>query len=160
MATTGICASFKGEGYNGTGHNLSSSGGDTIKAVLIKVSPARTFDYTQTNGGTPGTGTPSATNIGTDEASGTGYTSGGNTLTNNGVTITGTGAYADFAGYSLTSATISVTALVLINSSSKNSTTNRAISVHDFGGTQTVTSGTLSIVFPTAALATAILRFN
>src|SRR3569833_1785572 len=56
--------------------------GDVFKIALIKTSPAGTYDATFTNAGTPGTGTPSSSNIGTDETSGTGYTTGGVPLTN------------------------------------------------------------------------------
>lgn len=146
MATTGVCNTFKQQILQKQ-HNVDS-GGDTLKAVLIKASPARTFDNTQTNLGTPGTGTPSVSNIGTDEVTGTGYTSGGQSLTNNGVTLSGNVASVAFANYSYTSATISTTAMVIGN----NTAAGKAVSVHDFGGTQSVTAGTLSIVFPTAVI--------
>ena len=54
--------------------------GDIFVILLIKVSPARTFDGTQTTVGTPGSGTPSTSNVGTDETSGSGYTTGGQAL--------------------------------------------------------------------------------
>lgn len=44
----------------------------TIKFVLIKSTHAGTYDKTQTNAGTPGTGTPSSSNVGTDAAAVTG----------------------------------------------------------------------------------------
>jgi hypothetical protein len=42
---------------------------DVFKILLIKAAPSRTFDGSQTNIGTPGSGAPSATNVGTDEVS-------------------------------------------------------------------------------------------
>lgn len=137
---------------------------DVFKILLIKASPARTFDGTQTNVGTPGTGTPSASNVGTDEASGTGYTSGGFTLTNVSPTLSGSTALTTFsANPSWTTATFSATAAVIYNNSVRQGAAatplgGRSISVHDFGGTQTVTAGTFTIVLPTADASNAILR--
>ncbi len=153
-----------------TGGNITFTG-DTFKMLLIKTSPARTFDGTQTNVGTPGTGASSTSNVGTDEASGSGYSSGGITLTNVTPTISGTTALTDFSpDPSLSSATISVTAGIIYNASvrladangiaanASGSAINRAVSVHDFGGTQSVTSGTITFVFPTPDSTNAVLR--
>jgi hypothetical protein len=138
--------------------------GDVLKLVLIKVSPVRTFDGTQTNAGTPGTSAASTSNIGTDEASGTGYTSGGITLTNVTPVLSSTTAVLDFnPDPSLTSATISTTAGVIQNTTARlgaaaTPLSGRTISVHDFGGTQTVTAGTMTFVMPTPDNANAIVR--
>jgi hypothetical protein len=138
---------------------------DVFKMLLIKVSPTRTFDGTQTNVGTPGAGSPTATNVGTDETSGTGYVSGGTALTN--VTPSnpsGTTAITNFSpNPSWTSASFSCTAGIIYNSSTRlgaaaTPLNGRTISVHDFGGTQTVTSGTFTAVMPTADAVNAILR--
>ena len=147
--------------------------GDVFKMALVKVTPTRTFDGTQTNVGTPGVGGPTVTNLGTDEATGTGYTSGGLTLTNVTPTVSGTVAFTDFSpDPSLTTATISTTAAIIYNTSIRlghangitanagGSAINRAVSVHDFGGTQTVTAGTMTFVFPTPDSSNAILRIN
>lgn len=144
---------------------------DTFKFALIKVSPSRTFDGGSSNIGTPGTGTPSATNLGTDEVSGTGYTSGGMTLTNVTPTTSGSTAFTDFSpDPSLSSASISCTAGIIysntvhqghangITANASGSAIGRTISVHDFGGTQQVTSGTITFVMPTADASNAILR--
>lgn len=135
--------------------------GDVFKMLLIKASPTRTFDGTQTNVGTPGSGSPSATNVGTDETSGAGYTSGGVTLANvNPSNPSGATAITTFsANPSWTTASFSATAAVIYNSSGRlGGTTGRAVSVHDFGGTQTVASGTFTVVLPTADATNAILR--
>jgi hypothetical protein len=144
---------------------------DIFKMALVKVTPTRTFDGTQTNIGTPGTGGPTVTNLGTDEASGTGYTSGGLTLTNVTPTVSGSTAFTDFSpDPSLTTATISTVASIIYNTTvrlghangitanASGSAIGRAVSVHDFGGTQTVTAGTMTFVFPTPDASNAILR--
>lgn len=136
---------------------------DVLKILLIKASPTRTFDGTQTNVGTPGTGSPTASNVGTDETSGTGYTSGGSALTNITPTLSSTTAIADFNDVSWAGASFSATAAIIYNSSVRQGAAatplgGRTISVHDFGGTQTVSSGTFTLVFPTPDSSNAILR--
>lgn len=140
---------------------------DTFKILLIKASPTHTFDHTQTNVGTPGTGAPTAANVGTDEVTGTGYTSGGFTLTNVGPSLPGgpsTTATVSFSpNPSWTSATFSTTAAIIYNSSTRLGAAaaplnNRAVAVYDFGGTQTVSSGTLTLIMPTNDGSNAILR--
>lgn len=140
---------------------------DVFKMLLIKVTPTRTFDATQTNVGTPGAGAPSATNVGTDETSGTGYTSGGTTLVNVTPSIpSGTTAITNFSpNPSWTSASFSCTAGIIYNSSTRLGAAaaplnGRSVSVHDFGGTQTVTSGTFTVLMPTADATNAILRIQ
>src|SRR6185312_5145627 len=130
---------------------------DTFKFLLIKLSPARTFDGTQTNVGTPGTGSPTTANVGTDEVSGTGYTSGGFTLTNVAPSLPGASSTATVsfsANPSWTSASFSATAGIIWNSSTAlgaaaTPLNGRSVSVHDFGGTQTVTGGTFTVLMPT-----------
>jgi hypothetical protein len=133
---------------------------DAFKLALVKLTPGRTFDSTQTNIGTPGTSAPSATNLGTDEitASGT-YSSGGMALTNTTPALSSTTAVGTFSNVSITSATISTTAAIIYNTNGRlGSTTGRTVSVHDFGGTQTVTSGTLTLTMPTADSVNGLLR--
>jgi hypothetical protein len=151
----------------GTTTNSVTFTGDAFKIALIKVSPARVFDNTQTNIGTPGSGTPSATNLGTDEVVGTGYVSGGFALTNVNPSLPGnptTTATTSFSpNPSWTSATISTTAAIIYNNSTRVGAAaaplnGRTVSVHDFGGTQTVTSGTLTLVMPTNDGSNAIIR--
>jgi hypothetical protein len=145
--------------------------GDVINIALVKAAPATTFAGTQTNVGTPGTGASSVTNLGTDETSGTGYTSGGLALTNVSPVISGTTAFIDFApDPSWTTATFSATAAITnnrtvraghangITANASGSAIGRTIEVLDFGGTQTVTAGTFTVVFPVADASNAILR--
>ena len=138
---------------------------DVFKILLIKVAPTRTFDATQTNVGTPGAGGPTATNVGTDETSGTAYVSGGFTLTNVNPSIpSGTTATTSFSvNPSWAAASFSTTAAIIYNSSTRlgaaaTPLSGRTCSVHDFGGTQTVTSGTFTLVMPTNDASNAILR--
>jgi hypothetical protein len=138
--------------------------GDAMKLLLIKVTPVRTFDHTQTNVGTLGTSAASATNVGTDEvAASGGYSSGGIALVNTTpVVVSGTGV-GTFSNVSWTSATISTTAAIIYNNEKRAGAAatpinGRTVSVHDFGGTQTVTGGTLTLVMPTADNVTGLLR--
>jgi hypothetical protein len=138
---------------------------DVFKFALVKASPTRTFDGTQSNIGTPGSGAPSATNLGTDEvAASGGYSAGGATLTNTTPSNpSGTTAITTFNNPQYTSATISTTAAIIYNSSTRLGgaaapLNGRTVSVHDFGGTQTVTFGTITFNMPTADASSAILR--
>jgi hypothetical protein len=157
--------------HTGTVTNGISFTGDVLKMLLIKVAPSTTFAGTQTNVGTPGTGASSVTNVGTDETSGTGYTSGGTTLTNVTPTLSSTTAITNFSpNPNWTTASFSATAAIIFNTTvrighangitpnASGSAINRSISVHDFGGTQTATSGTFTVVMPTADASNAILR--
>lgn len=140
---------------------------DTFNLLLIKASPTRTFDGTQTNVGTPGSGSPSTSNVGTDEVTGTGYTSGGVALGNVNPSLPGSPAHVATTSFSpnpsWTTATFSATAGIIQNTSTRlgagaTPLNGRTISVHDFGGTQTVTSGTFTALMPTNDGTNAILR--
>lgn len=115
--------------------------------------PSRSYDGTQTNVGTPGTGTPTASNVGTDEVTGTGYTSGGVTLTNVDPSAPGnpstTATFTFGSAATWTSATFNASAAVLYTSDSGTGTAGRVVGVYDFGGTLTVSAGTLTLNMPT-----------
>lgn len=151
--------------------------GDSFKLLLIKsASPAGTYDGTLKNVGTPGTGSPSVTNVGTDEASGTGYTTGGLALTNVSPVSTNptTSAAISFSNtIQWTGATLSVVDAVIYNTTvrlgaaangitanASGSAINRVASVHDFGGTQSVTAGTLTLTVPTQDGTTGLIRIT
>lgn len=144
---------------------------DVFNIALIKVSPSGTYDGTLTNAGTPNNstgGTPSATNIGTDEIAASGsYAAGGVALVNVSPILSGTSvAVSSFGNVSITSATISTVAAVIYNTSTRIGAStfglskNRVVSVHDFGGTQTVTSGTMTLTMPTQNNTTGLLRIS
>lgn len=140
---------------------------DVFKILLIKASPVRTFDNTQTNVGTPGSSAASVSNVGTDEVTGTGYTPNGVTLGNVSPSLPGgpsTTATVSFSpNPSWTSSTFSTTAAIIYNSSTRlggaaTPLSGRTVAVYDFGGTQTVSNGTLTLVMPTNDGSNAILR--
>jgi hypothetical protein len=139
--------------------------GDVFKGLLVKASPSLTYSATQTNVGTPGSGTPTTANVGTDETSGTGYTAGGNILVNVQPSVPatpGTVGTTQFSNTSWTTATFSATALIVYNTSTRLGGTaplnNRFVSVHDFGGTQSVSAGTFTVLMPTNDGNNALIR--
>lgn len=158
MATTIQTDQFKIDLYNG-GHNFTTSTGLTYKMLLIKVSPSGAYDKTLTNVGTPGSGTPTTSNVGTDEVTGTGYTSGGFTLTNvTAALYTDTAVVTFSVNPNWTTATFSAVAGVIYTTDSTKGTANRTVAVFDFGGTQTVSAGTFTVTLPAAAAATGLIR--
>lgn len=125
--------------------------GDTFKIALIKVGPAGTYDKTST-GYADITGN-------SDEVTGTGYTATGQALINVDPTLDGDVAITDFSpDPTWTSASFSTTGCMIYNTIQNGVNANPGTSVHDFGGTQTVTSGTFTAVMPVADSANAILR--
>jgi len=159
--TSAICNSFKEEILQG-GHCLNASGstaaGNTIKCALYSandaVLSASTTQWTVASD-------PSATPTSTYEVSttDTGYSSGGNTLTNIDVTLDSSTAVCDFDNSSWTSATFTARGLLLYNTTAITGfTTNRSILAINFGGDKTVTSGTFTIEFPAAGASTAIIQ--
>ncbi len=151
--TTAMCTSFKSEMMQGT-HNLGSAsasphGGNAWKLALITLgSPQGTYGAATTNY------SDISGEEATDSASPQGYTAGGGTLSNNGVTTSGTTAFADFADLTFTSVNLSADGCIIYNSSQS----NKAASVHDFSGAKTASGGDFQIQFPTADSSSAILR--
>ena len=131
-----LTTSFKLEILDGV-HDLNT---DVIKIALYTsaaVLGATTTAYTTSN-----------------EATGTGYSAGGNVLAGATITTSGTTAFATFDN-SLWSAASFVARGALIYNSSK---ANRAIAVLDFGGDQTVSNGDFAVIFPAANASDAIIR--
>ena len=137
--TQAVCNSFKEELLKGL-HDID---GHTLKLAL----------YTSSATLGPTTTAFSTTN----ESSGTNYTSGGATISNVAVSLSGTVAFVDFDDVSFSSATISDAAGALIYNSSAS---NRAIAVLDFGGTKSVSGGTLTVSLPSASATTALIRIS
>jgi hypothetical protein len=75
-------------------------------------------------------------------------------LTNVTPTSSSTTAYTDFADSSWASSTITARGCEIYNDTNG----DRTVSVHDFGGNVSSSSGTFTIVFPTADASNAILR--
>lgn len=151
--TTAFCVSAKPEMMTAV-WDLTATTGDALKVALIKATPTGTYDANITNAGTPGTGTPSTSNLGTDEVSGTGYTSGGAALTNITPVINGTAGVGDFPDVTWASASFSADGCMIYNSTDG----NRALSIHDFGGTKTASGGNFVLQFPAADSSNAIVR--
>ena len=121
--------SFRGELFTGT-HNFAS-GGDAFKLALYTASP-----YT----------TASTVYSATSEvsASGTAYTTTGNTLTGNAVAYGTAVATCDFADTEWTSATFTAAFGAIYNDDQG----DKLCVVLDFGGNKTCTNGTFKITFP------------
>ena len=145
--TQAMCTSFKTELLTGT-HNFTNGTGNTFKIAL--------FRATASIVGTYGAATTNYSDVtgNSDEASGTGYSAGGNTLTNVTPTSSGTTAFTDFANTTWSTATITASGALIYNSSASNA----AVAVLDFGGDKTSTAGDFTIVFPTADASDAIIR--
>jgi hypothetical protein len=144
--TTAMPTSFKVELLKGL-HDFTN-GADVFKIALLKSAAA--------GSGTYGAASTNYSDItgNTDEASGTGYTAGGNTLTNVTPTADSTTAITDFADTTWSSASFTTCGAMIYNTTNSNS----ACAVLSFGGDQTVSSGDFQIQFPAAAAATAIIR--
>jgi hypothetical protein len=164
---TSATALVMSKAATGSTTNSTTFTADAFSILLIKATPTHTFDATQTNVGTPGTGGPTTANVGTDETSGTGYTTGGFALTNVGPSLPGTPTGVATVSFSpnpsWTSATFSTTAAIIYNTSTRlgaaaTPLNGRTVAVYDFGGTQTVSSGTLTLIMPTNDGTNAILR--
>ena len=94
-------------------------------------------------------------------ASGGGYTTAGETLTNTGVAKSTVTSYTDFSDVSWTSASFTARGCMIYNSSSISGLTlNSSVCTIDFGGDKTVSSGTFTIQFPTNDSSDAIIRIT
>ena len=134
--------SFKTDLLGGV-FDFDSSGGSTFKLAL----------YTSIAGFS--TSTTAYTTTNEVSSSGTNYTAGGNTLTNNGVAVASNVGYVDFADTTFSSVTLtSVGALIY------KGTSNEAVLVLDFGGSKTATNGDFVIQFPAADASNAIIRIG
>lgn len=128
--------------------------GDVFKIALGIPSPTGTYGASTTN--------YSNLTGNSDEVSGTGYTATGQVLATN-ITPQNTGAAAFWqwsANPSWTGATFSAGAAIVYNTSFRLAGAGRSVSVHSFGGTQTVTGGTFTLVQPSNAAATSLLQIN
>jgi len=130
--------SFRGALFSGN-HDFAS-GGNTFKLALYTAgsgAPYAVSDTVYTSG--------KANQVGT---SGTGYSTGGNTLTSQAVASSTAVASVDFADTEWTSATFTAAYGVIYNSTTVDSTADRLVVVLDFGGNKTCTNGTFKISFP------------
>ena len=123
--------------------DFDSSGGSTFKLAL----------YTDISGFS--TATTAYTTTNEVSSSGTNYTAGGNTLTNNGVAIASNIGYVDFADLTFSSVTLTADSALIYKG-----TSNEAVLVLDFGGDKTATNGDFVVQFPTADSTNAIIRLG
>ena len=143
MAFSGnyMCTSFKVELMKVV-HNFTTGTGEEFKLALYDNSAsftAATTAYTATN-----------------EVSASGsYSAGGGALTNVTPTSSGTTAFTDFADLSFTSATITAYGAMIYNNTAAG---DPSVCILDFGGAKTSTTGTFTIIFPTADSTSAIIR--
>jgi hypothetical protein len=136
-----MATSFKAEILTGS-HDFTLTTGDVFKIALYDNNAsftAATTDYTATN-----------------EVSGTGYTAGGETLTNVTPVTSGTTAIVDFVDVAWSSATFVARGALIYNSTLGTA----AVCVLDFGSNRTVKAGTFTITFPAADATSAILRIG
>ena len=133
-----MVTSFKEDVFLGV-HNFGS---DVFKLALYE--DTATLDATTT------------AYTATGEVVAVGYTAGGNTLT--GVTIStgGTTAFVDFSDTTWLDVTLTARGALLYNSSKS----NKAVAVLDFGGNKTSTASDFTVIMPTPAASTALVRFE
>jgi hypothetical protein len=148
--TTSMPTSFKAELAQAI-HNFTITTGHVFKMALGIAAPAGTFGAATTN----------YSQLGTDElATATGYTRPGFAWTaaqNTTPSISGTSAFWSWSiNPSWTSATFSTSGCLIQNSTAG----GNAAYVGSFGGVQTVTSGTFTVLLPANGLGTSILQLT
>ena len=142
--TTAMCNSFKQELLGGV-HDLDTH---TLKIALIKPSPTGSFGAATTN--------YSDVTGSSDEATGTNYSAGGQTLDSATITLSGTTAFVDFADEVFSNLTITAAGAIIYNSSAS----NKAIAVFSFGTNVASTAGDFTVIFPTADASNAVIRIT
>jgi hypothetical protein len=123
-------------------HDFTVTTGDVFKLALY--SSSASLDASTTVYTTSG------------EVTGTGYTAGGNTLTNVTPVMSGTTCIIDFADTSWTVSTITARGALLYNSTEG----NKAVAVFDFGSDRISTASTFAVTFPTPDASNAVLRIS
>lgn len=144
--TQAMCTSFKVELMQAL-HDFDNPGGNTFNLALFRAQASIV--------GTFGAGTTNYSDMGADEASGTNYSAGGAALTSVSPTTSGTTAFTDFADLVFSNVTITTSGCLIYNDTNG----DRAVAVFNFGADKTATAADLTIIFPAAAAATAIIRF-
>ena len=133
--TTAVCNSYKLEALRGV--HLDT---DVYKIALIKAGEAGTFDKATTN----------YSDLGSDEASGTGYTAGGLILTGGLWVLTGDTASIDWSDAVWAAASISADGALIYNSTRA----DRAVQVISFADTSTIpvtsTNANFTVVIPSS----------
>ena len=147
---TALSNAFKLELLKGN-HDFDN---DTFRVALIKESPSGTYDAT----------TVAYTDLGSDQASGTGYTGTFDTVSTGAQAAIATGypqmdcttAIMDFDDAVFSSVTVQADGCILYNPNADSAA--NVIAVFDFGGTVSATAGDFTIQFPAPGASTSILR--
>ena len=147
--TTAMPTSFKVEILKAV-HNFSNPGGNTFKIALGKATASITGTY-----GAATTSYDTLVSNSDELPNGSGYTTGGATLTSVTPVADSTTAVCDFDNYTWTSATFTTSGAIIYNDTASG---NPACAVLNFGGDQQVSSGDFQIQFPAATASTAIIR--
>tara|TARA_R110000850_G_scaffold102034_3_gene210744 strand:+ start:1251 stop:1691 length:441 start_codon:yes stop_codon:yes gene_type:complete len=138
-----MCTSFKKELLEGV-HNFKNSGGNTFKLALF------------TSSASLGAATTAYASSGINEvADGSGYSTGGNTLTRVDPTTSSTTAFTDFANTTFSSSTITANGAMIYNDTASG---DPSVIILAFGGDKSSTNGDFTIQFPTADSSNAIIR--
>jgi len=141
--TQAVCTSFKVDlGF--ARHNFANSGGNAFKLSLYTSSAtlgATTTAFTASN-----------------EVVGTGYTSGGGTLTNIDPVADTTKAVFDFQDLTFSTATITARGALIYNDTLTTPVADASCWVFDFGSDKTSTAADFVIQFPTPDAANAVYR--
>lgn len=137
MITQCLTASFKKELLQGV-HDFDT---DTFKIALYSASA--NLDSTATVYTTSG------------EIAGTGYTAGGGTLVNIGVTLSGTTAYTSWENYTWANSTLTTSGALIYNASKG----NRSVLVLNFGGAYSTVNEAFTVTFPANTSTTAPVIF-
>ena len=151
--TQAVCTSFKQELLQGI-HNFTNGSGGGTSTTTGSGNAFKVALYTSS----ASLGASTTAYSGTNEASGTAYSSGGAALTNVTPTTSSTTALTDFVDVTWSSSTITARGAVIYNSSTTGGSANRAVLVLNFGSDKSSSSGDFTITFPTADSSSAIIR--
>jgi len=136
--TQALCSSFKVELLEGQ-HDFTPITGDTFKVALYNAAAnlnSSTILYTD---------------IG--EVVATGYVAGGNVLTGQSITLSGTTAYVTFGTSEWPSSTITASGALIYN----HTQADKAVAVLNFGGPFHSSDSTFTLTFPPATATTAVI---
>ncbi len=143
--TQALCNSFKKQLFEAV-HDLRSGSGDTFKCALYTSAASldkNTTAYTTSN-----------------EVVGSGYTAGGNTLTNVDPVLSGDVVINDFGDVSWPASSITTRGAMIYNTTPGHTYTNPSVCIIDFGSDKITNNGTLTVQFPTADASNAIIRMT
>ena len=136
--TQSLCDSFKTELLAAV-HNFTPITGDTFKVALY------------TSAAELSSNTTVYTTIG--EVVGSGYVAGGNILTGQSISLSGTTAFVSFTNSLWLSSTLTASGALIYNSTNA----NKAVAVLNFGGPFSSTNNTFTVTFPPATATTAVI---